>query len=393
MNNANSEFKSLSVEMIENAPEIREWISQFSSDKQPVAKVLLSKLIFVTRDMFSTWLVNTMEDLSVKDMTAVYSVRKLNDTDDIFWDDEEVPVARPSTTLGSEDLVYSLISNIKRSNNNFLDHPTLKILKENKVRNYILIDDAIGSGNRVSTFINAMLKNKTFLSWWSYGYVKIQVISFARTNSAEKNIIYSVKGSNHPIRKNPKASKISFISEYVYNETCLNNRWGDDYRDLLQLCEGETKVKKKRRLGYGNVFSNLIFYHSVPNNIPGILWCTNNRWSGLMPSRAIPLWLFNLLESVQTSRARGIQPLSPELYEILKLSKIGIRRISSLSMRLNLDIKYTKKLLQHAENIGLMTDKSRLTATGREKIIEYESVVRLASWDKTMYIPSSWCVD
>ena len=394
MNISDSTFKSLSVEMIESSSDISEWLSQFDNDKRPTAKTMLAKLVFVTRDVFSSWLINAIDQLSFDDTSALYSIRKLESSNLKFWNEDGVPVSRPEQSLGSEDLVYSLISNIVRSKSDkFLDHPSLKDLREKKVHNYILIDDSIGSGDRVSEFINAMLKNRTFLSWWSYGWVNITIISFSRTESSKKNIISKIKSSNHSIRKYPTSSKINFKSKYSYDEKGYDSRWGMDYREIIRLCEEQDQISTFYYLGYGEVFSNLIFSHSVPDNIPGILWANDNGWNPLMPERALPNWLIKLLDSSPTNLTNSLYPLSPELFQLLKLISIGLRRISSISIRLNLDSSYINGLIEHAINIGLITSKVRLTKSGRDKLIEYQSTLGLPIWDNSMYIPSSWCVD
>ena len=380
--------------MIESSSDINEWLSQFDNDKRPIAKTMLAKLVFVTRDVFSNWLINTIDQLSFDNLSALYSVRKLESSNLTFWNDDGVPVLRSEQSLGSEDFVYSLISNIVRANSDkFLEHPSLEFLREKKVRNYILIDDSIGTGDRVSDFINAMLKNPTFLSWWNYGWINITVISFSRTEASKKNITNKIKGSNHSIRKYPTSSKINLKSKYVYDEKGYDSRWGVDYREIIRLCEEQHQISIFYCLGYGKVFSNLIFSHSVPDNIPGVLWVNGDGWKPLMPERALPNWLINLLNSGSTNLTNSLYPLSPELFQLLKLISIGLRRNSSISIRLNLDSSYVNGLIEHAINIGLITSEVRLTKLGRDKLIEYQSTLELPIWDNSMYIPSSWCVD
>lgn len=394
MNISDSTFKSLSVEMIESSSDINEWLSQFDNDKRPTAKTMLAKLVFVTRDVFSNWLINTIDQLSTDSLSALYSVRKLESSNLMFWNDDGVPVLRSEQSLGSEDFVYSLISNIVRANSDkFLEHPSLEFLREKKVRNYILIDDSIGTGDRVSDFINSMLKNPTFLSWWNYGWINITIISFSRTEASKKNIINKIKGSNHSIRKYPTSSKINLKSKYVYDEKGYDSRWGSDYREIIRLCKEQHQISIFYSLGYGKVFSNLIFSHSVPDNIPGVLWVNGDGWKPLMPERALPIWLINLLNSGSTNLTNSLYPLSPELFQLLKLISIGLRRNSSISIRLNLDSSYVNELIEHAINIGLITSEVRLTKLGRDKLIEYQSTLELPIWDNSMYIPSSWCVD
>lgn len=265
-------FKILSVEKIESSHEIAQWLMQFNSSQKAIAKNILSKLTFVSRDEFTIWLQKSISDLPKNKNYALYSVRKLDPDKQVLWDLNGDVVNRPGHSQGSEDLVYSIISNLVRSNKTmFLDHPSLNDLKKSKVNDFLLIDDSIGSGDRVSGFINAMLDNPTFLSWWSLGLVRLTLISFARTLGSENRIINTIRGSDHGVRKYRKSEKINFISNIVYNENWLETRWGEQYNEIINLCKNQTKIPSWARLGYGNVLSNIIFYHSVPNNLPGIL--------------------------------------------------------------------------------------------------------------------------
>ncbi len=387
-------YQQLPITSIEQSLEIKEWLSQFSDGQQVIAKTLLSRLMFVSRDEYSHWLRRSIEQLPPNKQYALYSIRKLDSDEESYWDSSGAPMLRPAASQGSEDLVYSLISNLVRANNKYLlDHPTISDLKSNKVRNLVLVDDSIGSGDRVSSFINAILENPTFLSWWSFGWIKITIICFARPKASEKRIVDCIRGSDHGKRKFRKSSKIKFISEFVYNERWLEERWGKNYKQIVELCRNKTKVSKWARLGYGGVLSNLIFYHSVPNNTPGILWFSNKKWQGLLAGRVLPSWLIDLLNgnAVEKYTTSSIAPISNELLSLLSLVKRGVRRISSIAIRLNVDHHYADKLIEHAARLGYLTPNLRLTKSGIDILKQTNEPVDLPKWDYSLYIPSSWC--
>ncbi len=387
-------LKQLSIEKIETSYEITQWLTQFSDSEQSFAKLILSKLIFVSRDEYTKWLLKAISSLPNNHKYALFSVRKLPKENHILWDSQGEIVDRPGCSLGSEDLVYSIISNLVRSNKDFLiEHPSLNELKRHKIHNYILIDDAIGSGDRVSEFINAMLSNPTFLSWWSLGIIKFTLLSFARTQGSECNIINKIRGSDHGIRKFRKSDKINFISEIVYNEKWLETRWGKQYDEVINLCHKKKQIKLWARLGYGEVLSNIIFYHSVPNNIPGMLWFTNKKWQGLMPDRAIPSWLLDLIENDYKQEISASSPLSPEILKLLTLIKRGMRDKKSLALRLNIDCSYVENLIQYSETLGLLTTQKRLTKVGLDLLIASKHIENNNVWDFSLYIPESWCAD
>ena len=393
MNPAKQQLKNLSSPKIDASPEIRAWLSQFPEVQRAAARLLLSHLQFVSRDAYAEWLRGAISSLPRGQIYALYSVRKLNVAQSCFWNESGEPVARPGASLGSEDLVYSLISNVVRSSSGaLLDHPSLSELKNGKIHNYVLIDDSIGSGERVAGFINAMLQHPTFLSWWSFGWIKIHVLSFSRPREAEAKIISEIRGSDHGKRKFRKSDKLEFTSEMVYERNWYEARWGREYKSIIDLCEQRTEISRWECLGYGDVMANLVFYHSVPDNIPGMLWCCDSKWQGLMPNRAMPDWLLALLDSEIDGATTG-NGVANEVLKLLELIKRGVRSTHSIALRLHVDHKYAVGLLLQAKSLGLVTSQNRLTATGLDHLRQSAQSVTLPSWDHSLYIPSSWCAD
>lgn len=395
MTNNESLFKSLSPSKIDSSVEIQNWLSQFSINDQTFAKLLLSRLKFISRDKYSEWLNKTILSIIDKQFVfALYSVRKLSQSGNYpsYWGNDKQVIYRPGESQGSEDLVYSLIANLVRANKDrLLDHPSLDGLKSNKVRQYILIDDSIGSGERISKFINSMLKHPTFLSWWNLGWINIHIVSFSRFHEAEKKIITNIRGKDNAKQKIRKSSKIKFHSELVYHQNWIKSRWGENYEPLIEFCQAQKQIPPKKRLGYGDVFSNLIFYHSVPNNTPGIIWAkkSKSKWEPLMPNRTVPTWLIELLEN-NNDKIITTSKLSNELLNAIMLIKKGIRNPTSLAQRLNTDTQYAKNLLEHMKMTGLINEHSRLTSRGLD-IFHQKNIISLQSWDYSMYIPNSWC--
>lgn len=378
---------------IEASPEIQGWLSQFSDSKQIIAKTLLSQLVFISRDDFSAWFSRAIASLPEGNSYALYAVRKLRSEAVSFWDDAGAAISRPGESLGSEDLVYSLIANVVRTDpTRFFDHPSLGVLRDRKAHHLVLIDDSIGSGDRVAGFINAMLNNPTFLSWWSYGLVKFHVLSYARTHESEKNIVLRIKGSDHGKRKYRKSSKVEFSSENVYSEKSLKSRWGTSYVDILELCRGQKGVRSWARLGYGKVMANIVFYHSVPNNLPGVVWFQCDKWNGLFPQRSLPDWVPQLLEGQQHTSAisLGAVTLPKDIVQLLLLIKRGIRRVESIALRMNCDQRYADALMEKAQTVGLLSNTNRLTKYGLDLLFKSRSQSGLPDWDRTLYIPTSW---
>lgn len=397
-------FQTLTLSQTDSSPEVAAWLSQFKSEEDRLtAKHMLLRLRFVSSDRFSVWLKQTLADFSIEEKHAIFAVRKLVDSQDrkdsklTYFDEQGCAPNRPSGSQGSEDLVNSVISNYLKNTSLsqvFFDHPSIEVMRSKKIRHLILIDDSIGSGSRIVEFINAMHTNKTFRSWWSFGWIKITVISYARNSSAASYIYKSVPEGSKPNRKYRNKDKISFSSAYVYKSEWMEQNWGERYAEIHRLCEKITALSKNYRLGYKNSFSNIIFFHSVPNNIPGILHFNRPpKWHALMPYRSMPDWLMQLLSgAVAAPKLSHKRSLTPELQQLLQLIKSGVRAEPTLALRLNLDVFYTRQLVEQAMSLGLLTEQKRLTDDARERLHSLKNQTPVEKFNYELYIPRSWRV-
>ena len=390
--------------MILKSPSIGDWLSQFDEQDHATAVSLLMHLNFVPRDVFAAWLQHNLRSLEDGLEYALYAVRKLEDEQKPFWNKNGEVVHRPSTSQGSEDFVYSQIAGMKRQNRRFCDHPSLSELRDKRIKNIILIDDSVGSGRRVVAFIRAMMANKTFLSWWSYGYIKITILAYARTLQGERRIHQDTPGSDSSKRVFRKSSKIAFISSVRYNARTMACRWGSQHDRILRLCDSVEAISSKWRRGFGGVMGNIIFYHSVPNNIPGILFCRDNGWHPLLSGRTLPDWLTSMLDNPSSSYAseeRGASSnaievrLSGETMDLLLLIKRGVRRLTTLALRMDRDPEHIRILTGELIEWGLISEKYRLTTAGINAVQKQIGDIRMrhSLFSGELYIPQSWCAD
>ena len=385
--------RRLDLAMIEVSTQIQDWLEQFSRRDRDIAMALLLRLRFVPRDTFSEWVRKTISDIGSNSM-AIYSVRKMRKDVDSLWDPSGQIIDRPGRAQGSEDLAYSIIRQLSRESGRFLDNPDLGTLKEKRVRDIILLDDSIGSGKRVADFISRMFENKTLMSWWSYGLVKIHVISYVRSREGTRNITTTIPGSDHPKRKHPKSKKVTFHSESVYSTQRLEPRWGSRSRDILDLCDKYTQIPKEYRRGYGGVMSSFVFYHSVPNNIPGILFWSSGKssWNPLFPGRTLPDWLCSMLENPPKPLLASHHDESKrKLIQLMELIKRGVRRSNSLALRMGLDTYHVQGLIEQTLFLGFINEKLRPTKAGIDFLMKNSRVNDGREYDYSLYVPGSWC--
>lgn len=391
--------KRLTLESIEISQEIQSWLTQLSADDVLTAKSLLCRLQFISRDEYSSWLLNKLNSYSNLESVAIYAVRKFRNNAQCLWQKNGNTQPRPAQTQGSEDLVSSVISNANRRHNNcFLDHPSLTVLKDKKVRHIILVDDSVGSGKRVADFIQLMTSSKTFMSWWSGGYISIHILSYARTRQSEKAIFDQTPGSDHGNRKFRLRTKLKFDSDLVYDAYDIHTRWGNASKAILSLCSSVKKVAKDRRKGFGDVMGNIVFYHSVPNNIPGMLVSGSKGWRPLFPNRSLPDWTISLLEGPEslpetTETVFGQLQISGSLSSLLELIKTGLRTRASLSRRLDCDELITQKCIEQAIKFGFVSKHLRILKAGQDFLHKEQKKKFQRRPDYSLHVPQSWCAD
>lgn len=382
-------LQRLSLEMIEASDHVQTWIGQFPAEKHAAAVNLLLKLRFVSTDTYSWWLKSMMRDVTA-DSCAMYAVSKIEASIDCLWDEHGDTIGRPSHSLGSEDLVNSVLANLKKESDRFLDHPGLSDLKRQRVKDIVLVEDSIGSGQRVSNYIALMMKHPTFRSWWSFGLIRLHVVAFSRTHEGEDLIRRSTPGSDHSKRKYPKSSKIDFRGYYAYHRYDFAGRWGDEYQTILALCDSMELIPSLIRRGFGGAMANIVFHHSVPDNLPSLLWFKNAEWQGLMPDRSVPLWLPVLLEKDYPKRNKTV--LTEELISTLDMIRSGIRNASSLARALGLDHELMQQILASGRRLGLLTETNRLTKAGSDTVWANRRGPKAECFDRSLYIPKKWCV-
>lgn len=391
--------KRLTFEDIESSQEIQNWLTQFSANDVLSAKSLLCRLQFISRDDYSNWLLTKLSTYSNLESVAVYAVRKFRNNAKCLWAKGGRTQHRPAQTQGSEDLVSSVISNANRQHNNyFLDHPSLNVLKGQKTRHIVLVDDSIGSGKRVADFVQLMTNSKTFMSWWSGGYITLHILSFARTRQSEEYIQERTPGSDHGKRKIRLSSKLNFDSDLVYDANDLRTRWGNSSQSILSLCSATKKIAKDRRKGFGDVMGNIVFFHSVPNNIPGMLVSKGKGWIPLFPNRSLPDWTIRLLEGTEpsseiTEATFDQLQISNSMVDLLELIKTGLRTRASLSRRLDCDEQIVQNLIDQAIQLGFVSVTNRLLKAGKDYLSKNKKNHIRIAYDYSLYVPKSWCVD
>lgn len=217
-------------------------------------------------------------------------------------------------------------------------------------------------------------------------------MSYARTIQAEKFICKKFPGSNHGQRVRKVSDKLIFDSLVCYDGKELQHRWGADYKKIIALCTQEKKIPKKYRKGFGKVMANIIFFHSVPNNIPGILHYNESvEWKPLFPKRVLPNWCVKIIEGNQVRDLTLSNHTKKQVACLLIEIKRGLRTIASLSRSIDSDDKITKYLLGIMIEIGLISPKHRITKSGLGFLQKRQPKKNRLPYNFSLYVPKTWC--
>ena len=367
----------------------RDWLSGFRRADWDIARRLVDGLTLVPHAAFS----RAVEDLvraeaEVSDgPIALFSVREIKSHKPYFDQATKgryraknvgtVDAVGRGADIGSEGLVSNLLRNIQRSESEdkFLSHPSIRTMRSHKCRKIVLVDDLVGSGKRVTTFLESMWQERTIRSWWSLDLIRFVVIAFAATDAGTRLLKRTACSPNVVADRDcPTFHELPWPSQMK--------------KKIVRLCSTYSKETNKRHmsLGYRDQMASLVFEHGCPNNVPAILWAQsadNRSWQPLFPNRSVtadqgsvfppeivrrdPISV--LVEAGQPNLARGVLPgmnsTSPRaIWVLLALIAKGIRRNSALSYATGLSNAELELELVNCMGWGYLTSTRRITSAG-----------------------------
>lgn len=271
---------------LSETPRGRAWLANFQIDEQPYARMLLDGLDLVGQDRLRTGLIQAVKRVTavVKGPVALVPVREMPWGQSYYKGDKN---AKPQLLLsnsfpGSEAIIANLAGSLRRGegpHGDFVAAPSLRNMRDAKCRTVIFLEDFSGSGDRIVRFHKSFLQHKTIRSWISYKLIKIHIVAFAMTIRAEDRLKQKFgEGCVHYHQICPTFSTRNWtISERSGIEGICRKYHGNG-----------TQVGP---YGFQDSRAIMAFSHSVPNNIPPILWqlfFSGMKWSPLFVNKAVP---------------------------------------------------------------------------------------------------------
>ncbi len=386
------------------------WLSLFRLEDREAASRLVRALTLVSHSAFqrdlSRRIVETAK--SVGSPVALFAARELNPSrlaDFLAKFNEtgalsNVDAVPAGSDLGSEARVAATIRSLCKAHpHELLNHPNIRLMRETQCKAIIVVDDLIGSGQRVKKYLEALWTNRSVRSWWSRKDIQFFVVSYAVTEEGAKLV-----------------SKLKCGPSLVYNRICPTLRslpWSRDRKfEVSDLCEryGDNTASRRFIFGYQGSAALLVFEHGCPNNVPAILWARSKEgriWQPLFPEKTVlplessafppeivrrdPISL--LVDVGQPKLAEGLQhtrPMSHETLLILAYAEKGVRTTGALSFATGLDEENCRILIQLCVKWGFLSSRFRLTATGAAELKAAErmsSVKDVAPLGREDYYP------
>ncbi len=361
--------------LLEDAEASLKWMETMPDSDKSIAKYILQTLSLVSHDDFFSSIFKIIDEISnnsssnrvaviplLKDIAKV-NIHQSNDVDGI-------PKKERREHFSSGHMLGYFLENLERMNNKkFQVQPTIAQLRAEKIKQILIVDDIIGSGESVEKFYKHFL-HKSIKSWVSYKKCHIWVVAYAAHPQGIRHILNAIPCFSETIRFHIKLPV----------EPSL---WDDpNIMDFFRRY-GERSHRPNASLGYHGIMTSMIFQHSCPNTTPSCLWGAYKSYKPPFRERSVSPALYKYFKSgtirsyseILWSKRQFQLALSLlEKEEAIK-TKLLVMVLGLISSRVRLEsIKELllisesdfTRLLEIGKKFGLLNDSCELTSFGRD---------------------------
>lgn len=255
--------------MLEDTPQAQDWLRQFDVVDQQVARQLLRRLDLVSQSDFDQRIQALVESIFVRAPGENFALLTVTEPPPKTFKDGQARRVPGSST----DRIKHIIENLCRVHGERVRaNPTVESMRKDRVRNVVLVEDIIGTGDRITGFWRERAP-KSLKSWISYGWTRLWVASYAVMDEGRAAMRRAL-----PIED----ARIATVVPQPHNKVGLT----EPMTHVAQKY-GERLAGRNWR-GYGGGGALTVFQHGCPNNAPAILWCTKGRFKALFPDRGVP---------------------------------------------------------------------------------------------------------
>jgi hypothetical protein len=359
----------------------KDWLAQFAAADRKTAKRLLDCLTLVSHSEFERGLTQLVieESEKIESPVALYAVKEQDPRVSFFQDaTTEIDAVDRGSDLGSEARVAAIVRNLAKAHpKKYLNHPTLKRIKDEKCRAIIALDDFIGSGERTTEFLASMWLSATLRSWHSYKLTRFLSLAYSGTT----------QGVGRVNRTRSKPTVFLHRSCPTFSDIPWSQQTKED---VIRLCEkyGRKTSDAMTSLGFDDTMATIVFEHGCPDNAPAILWSDNkSKWRPLFPNRVVmpkeasafpdkiaPATLAPLLieigqnELALSNSAENPTPLKANIITVLGLAASGFSSRAAIAYATGTSVNECGLLLDECVRRGFLTHLLRLTRAGKAEI-------------------------
>lgn len=358
------------------------WINQFDLQDRDIARQLLESLVLVSGIEFERRLVSLLAKVAQNGTgpSAIFAVREWSDPSVSYLSENEPANAVGlGGDIGSEGRIAAIVRGLCRTNPaQFLNHPSVFEMRQTKCRQIVLVDDFVGSGDRILEFHAALWANSTIKSWHSLGLIRFILVAYSATSRGESRIAKLLDIEPKLVRGCPTFQDLPIPRP----ERSL----------LLTALKSYAKRTEypNHPLGYSNTGAALVFEHGCPDNVPVIFWAqaqVGKIWNPLFPARSVMLGDASafppelatppasavLLGAGQTRLAlsgalsrRG--PIGKTILVILGLLAKRVRKRSALAHASGLTIEECTSIIERCISWKFVTPALQLTNRGNAEL-------------------------
>lgn len=377
--------------MLDQIPMAEEWLAQFPLVDAQVARQLLRSLHLVSNSQFEHDLDDVLDRLLEevgKECISLLSVSELVSSRRALLNPGKV-FRQPGS---SADRVRHYLENFARvRSKRARAQQTIESMRAERIRNVVLVDDFIGSGRRITTYLRKAM-HPSLKSWISYGWTKLWVVAYGALSDG----VYAIERCGYRLSEN----RIKLVTPKIYPGKYLS----DAVRAFCRR-QAHRTIRSSIPLGFSNGGVNLIFEHGCPNNAPVVLWSMGKGYKPLFPNRGIPtelrpafgadtsstapevLWdssqyqlALALLEEKRFGRERALW----QLVVAMGLASRSQWKDDEISSALGKPIISVERLRQEAVSLGVLQEGNhQLTAFGRSLL----DLIRTNAAEPQMHSP------
>ena len=380
--------------------QIQTWLEQFSLVDQDIALELFKSLRPIEKETLENGIKNELLKIVEKypsKKIALFPVLEIAQENGIAGSNR-----RARRRAGSSQSISYLLECVHRENpRKFSSRPTIKSMRAEKHAAIVYVDDFIGSGSRIISFWKKEI-SKTIKSWLSYKYCDIYFVAGVCYEKGISKIIHSIGNFQEDQFKS------------AFQASTFDKKNIDRFQEFCKKYANKLN-QKSQALGYGDIFSNIVFSYKCPNNTPAILWGNGNGWKALFPNTSVNTDIFSFLMSYKNEKTvkrildagqrklasailNNIGILKDEHIAFLCFLSLTARRVSQRNMLiiLNCTHDYLSQLIKKAQEYGAIDSTQKTTSFGKSLLAAYRnnikrnSALSLDSSISDSYIPTQY---